>query len=328
MNNTTLTVENLSVDIQTSRGVLKVLRNVSLEVSSGHSLGVVGESGSGKSVTLKAILDLLPSNAQYVGGEVYINSKPLLGLSKFTRRKLLSDNLGIIFQDSMTALNPVQTVGAQIMEVPLKRLGNSKSEAKARAVELMNLVSIPNPEKRLDAYPHQLSGGLRQRIAIAIALSGDPKIILCDEPTTSLDVTIQDQVLRLLLTLREKENMGIVFVTHDLAVVNELTEDLLVMYAGRFVESGKVEKIFTSPQHPYTYSLLKSAPDLDRPVHRLFSIEGEPPDLTKPLTECPFAPRCFAAQSDCHISEPDVIDTKNANSACYHVESILTASKD
>jgi len=313
-----LVVDNLSVEIETSRGLLKVLRNVSCSVEAGSSVGIVGESGSGKSMTLKAILDLLPSTAKYTSGEVYLEGQPLLAKSPSERRALLSEKIGIIFQDSMTALNPVLTVGYQIMEAPRFRMGWSKEKARERAIELMGLVGITDAEKRLSAYPHQLSGGLRQRIAIAIALAGDPKMIFCDEPTTALDVTIQAQVLRLLLDLQAKENLGVVFVTHDLAVVNEICDRLLVMYAGRFIESGPVQATFQNPQHPYTYSLLKSAPDPETPVSRLFSILGEPPDLTKPLQGCPFSPRCFASQSDCVASEPSIIDTKQSVAACFH----------
>lgn len=313
-----LSVENLSIEIETSRGLLKVLRNVSFEIEAGSSVGIVGESGSGKSMTLKAVLDLLPSNAKYTSGEVYVEGKPLLAKSVKERRAILSEKIGIIFQDSMTALNPVLTVGYQIMEAPRFRMGWSKEKAQARAIELMGLVGIADAEKRLNAYPHQLSGGLRQRIAIAIALAGNPQMIFCDEPTTALDVTIQAQVLRLLLDLRAKENLGIVFVTHDLAVVNEICEDLLVMYAGRFIESGKVKETFRSPRHPYTYSLLKSAPDPEHTVDRLFSILGEPPDLTKRLVGCPFAPRCFAKKDDCLVSEPGIINSRVADAACFH----------
>lgn len=313
-----LSVENLSVQIHTDRGLLKVLRDVSFDVEAGASVGIVGESGSGKSITLKAVMDLLPSNAEITGGEIYLEGVPLLSKPPKERRALLSEKIGIIFQDSMTALNPVLTVGYQIMEAPRFRMGWSKEQAKAKAIELMTLVGIPDAEKRFHAYPHQLSGGLRQRIAIATSLSGNPAMIFCDEPTTALDVTIQAQVLKLLLDLRAKESMGIVFVTHDLAVVNEICEKLLVMYAGRFIESGAVQSVFSQPKHPYTFSLLNSAPDPDQPVHRLFSIPGEPPDLTKPVTGCPFAARCFAVHENCKSQEPAPIAADSVSAACYY----------
>ena len=187
----------------------------------------------------------------------------------------------------------------------------------------MQLVGIPNAEQRFHVYPHQLSGGLRQRVAIAIALSGNPQLIFCDEPTTALDVTIQAQVLRLLMDLREKEKTGVVFVTHDLAVVNEICEEINVMYAGRFVERGDVQECFQHPVHPYTYSLLKSAPDMEHQVERLFSILGEPADLTKPVTGCPFAPRCFAATEICQSSEPALQSVGSSASACHHAATFM-----
>ena len=209
-------------------------------------------------------------------------------------------------------------VGVQMAEIPHRRLGWTKEKAHARAIELMELVGIPEAEKRSHLYPHQLSGGLRQRVAIAIALSGNPQLIFCDEPTTALDVTIQAQVLRLLMQLRTQEKTGLVFVTHDLAVVNEICDDINVMYAGRFVETGTVQDTFQKPSHPYTYSLLKSAPDVDHQTERLFSISGEAADLTKPVTGCPFAPRCFAATDVCNESEPMLIKKADSFSACHH----------
>ena len=313
-----LSVKDLHVEIDTSRGLLKAIRGISLEVGAGDSLGIVGESGSGKSITLKAILGLLPKNARITGGEIYVDGKNILALSDGERRKILSEKIGIVFQDAIAALNPVMRVGVQIAEIPHRRLGWTKEKAHARAIELMELVGIPEAEKRSHLYPHQLSGGLRQRVAIAIALSGNPQLIFCDEPTTALDVTIQAQVLRLLMQLRTQEKTGLVFVTHDLAVVNEICDDINVMYAGRFVETGTVQDTFQKPSHPYTYSLLKSAPDVDHQTERLFSISGEAADLTKPVTGCPFAPRCFAATDVCNESEPMLIKKADSFSACHH----------
>lgn len=318
MTNPLLSVENLHVEIETSRGLLKAIRGISLEINAGDSLGIVGESGSGKSITLKAIMDLLPNNAKVTAGDIFIDGQNVRELSFQARRDLLSEKIGIVFQDAIAALNPVMRVGAQIAEVPHRRLGRSKSEAHARAIELMELVGIPEAEKRSHQYPHQLSGGLRQRVAIAIALSGDPDLIFCDEPTTALDVTIQAQVLRLLMELRTRESTGLVFVTHDLAVVNEICDEIEVMYAGRFVESGMVAQTFQRPSHPYTYSLLKSAPDVDHRIERLFSISGEAVDLTKTLTGCPFAPRCFAANDICRSGEPNLSTHNDSLSACHH----------
>ena len=295
-----------------------------MDVNAGESIGIVGESGSGKSITLKAILGLLPPNARVTKGEIFVEGRSLNGMSDKERRAILAEKIGIVFQDAIAALNPVLTVGTQISEIPHRRLGWSKAKSHERAIELMTLVGIPEAEKRLKVYPHQLSGGLRQRVAIAIALSGNPKIIFCDEPTTALDVTIQAQVLRLLEDLRAKENTGIVFVTHDLAVVNEICEKVNVMYAGRFVERGTVEQTFQDPTHPYAYSLLKSAPDMEHPVERLFSIQGEAPDLTKPTIGCPFAPRCFAASEECLATEPELRHVHESETACHHATNFLS----
>ncbi len=313
-----LSVRDLHVEIDTSRGLLKAIRGVSLDVNAGDSLGIVGESGSGKSITLKAILGLLPKNARVTSGEIHVDGVDLATLSEKARRALLSEKIGIVFQDAIAALNPVMRIGVQIAEVPHRRLGWSKEKSHARAIELMELVGIPEAEKRFSLYPHQLSGGLRQRVAIAIALSGNPQLIFCDEPTTALDVTIQAQVLRLLMELRVKERTGLVFVTHDLAVVNEICDEINVMYAGRFVESGSVANTFQRPSHPYTYSLLKSVPDVDHQSERLFSISGETADLTKPVTGCPFAPRCFAATQLCSENEPALLAQASSFSACHH----------
>lgn len=318
MNTPLISVENLSVEIKTDRGLLKAIRGVSFDVNSGDSIGIVGESGSGKSITLKAILGLLPSNAEISSGKIFVEGKDISTLDHKSRRAILSQNTGMIFQDAIAALNPVIKIGDQIAEVPRYRLGKSKEESKAIALSLMEKVGITDSEARYGLYPHQLSGGLRQRIAIAIALSGSPKILFCDEPTTALDVTIQAQVLRLLKELRSNTGLGIVFVTHDLAVVNELCDDIRVMYAGRFVESGSVQRTFNVPTHPYTFSLLKAAPDPDQSVHRLFTISGEAPNLTQPVVGCPFEPRCFSAAPQCATSEPELLPIAESKSACFN----------
>jgi peptide/nickel transport system ATP-binding protein/oligopeptide transport system ATP-binding protein len=324
-----ISVQDLTVEIKTDRGLLKAVRGVSFDINAGDSIGIVGESGSGKSITLKAILGLLPSNAHVSHGKVFIDGKDLSTLSQKSRRALLASTTGMIFQDAIAALNPVIKVGAQIAEVPRFRIGKSKAEAKEIALSLMQKVGITDVESRFDLYPHQLSGGLRQRIAIAIALSGSPKILFCDEPTTALDVTIQAQVLRLLKELRLNSGLGIVFVTHDLAVVNELCDEIRVMYAGKFVESGTVSKTFNQPTHPYTFSLLKAAPDPDQPVHRLFSISGESPNPTLPVVSCPFVPRCFTATTQCQESEPELLPVGDSKSACFNATGHSTwASED
>ena len=319
-----LSVINLHVEIETSRGLLKALRGISFDVEAGASVGIVGESGSGKSIALKAILGLLPKNARITSGDILIDGINLGTLSLKGQRKIVTETIGMVFQDAIAALNPVLTVGAQIAEIPHRRMGWSKAKSEERAIEIMTLVGIPDADKRFHAYPHQLSGGLRQRVAVAIALSGNPRMIFCDEPTTALDVTIQSQVLRLLLDLRAQSNTGIVFVTHDLAVINEICESIHVMYAGRLVESGGVQETFLRPTHPYAYSLLKSVPDMENKVERLFAIPGEAPDLTTPVTGCPFAPRCFAASDICLTQEPPLLQIGKSFSACHHADTFLS----
>ena len=319
-----LSVNNLHVEIDTSRGLLKALRGVSFDVQAGASVGIVGESGSGKSIALKAILGLLPKNARVTSGDILIDGVNLQSLSSKGSRKLITETIGMVFQDAIAALNPVLTVGNQIAEIPHRRLGWSKAKSEERAIEIMGLVGIPDADKRFHVYPHQLSGGLRQRVAVAIALSGNPRMIFCDEPTTALDVTIQAQVLRLLMDLRAQSNTGIVFVTHDLAVINEICESINVMYAGRMVEYGSVQETFLHPTHPYAYSLLKSVPDMEHKVERLFAIPGEAPDLTKPVVGCPFAPRCFAATDICFKEEPALLPIGDSFSACHHSDTFLS----
>jgi oligopeptide/dipeptide ABC transporter ATP-binding protein len=322
-----LSVNNLHVEIDTPRGCLKALRGVSFDVEAGGSVGIVGESGSGKSIALMAILGLLPKNARITRGDIFIDGTNLATLSSKGQRKLVTETIGMVFQDAIAALNPVLTVGNQIAEIPRRRLGWSIEKSKERAIEIMTRVGIPDADRRFHAYPHQLSGGLRQRVAVAIALSGNPRMIFCDEPTTALDVTIQAQVLRLLMDLRAKSNTGIVFVTHDLAVINEICQSINVMYAGRLVERGSVQETFSHPTHPYAYSLLKSVPDMEHKVERLFSIPGEAPDLTKPVTGCPFAPRCFAVTDICLTHEPPLLQIGSSFSACHHAQTFLSKAE-
>ena len=292
-------VRDLRVEFQLARGVVHAVDGVSFDVEPGEAFGLVGESGSGKTVTLRALVGLLPRGAKLTGGTIEIDGVDVTATDEDTQRELRGTTVSMIFQEPMTALNPVMRVGDQIAEEPLVRLGMSRGAARARAVELMGLVGIPDPRRRALAYPHELSGGLRQRVMIAIALSGEPKVVLCDEPTTALDVTIQDQILKLLRQLQHELDVSLVFVSHDLAVIAQTCRRLAVMYAGQVVESGPVEQVFREPRHPYTLGLLRAVPDFEIVRERLDSIPGSPPDLAAPPSGCRFHPRCRFVQEDC-----------------------------
>jgi oligopeptide/dipeptide ABC transporter ATP-binding protein len=314
-----LSVRGLRVEIPTPRGVVKAVDGVDLEIPRGGAFGLVGESGCGKSMTLRAILGLLPGRARIAGGEVVFDGQTL---SAKSLGGLRGESIGMVFQEPMTALNPVMRVGEQIAEGPRSRLGQSAEKARARALELLRLVGVPDPERRYRAFPHELSGGLRQRIVIAIALSCEPKLLLCDEPTTALDVTIQDQILHLLARLRAETGVSMVLVTHDLAVVAQTCERLAVMYAARIVETGTVPEVFGAPRHPYTRALLRSVPDFDDPRAHLESIGGMPPDLVAPPSGCRFHPRCEIAHADCSSIDPPLIPLsgERATACRYHEE--------
>jgi oligopeptide/dipeptide ABC transporter ATP-binding protein len=278
---------------------LRAVDGASFDVRGGEALGLVGESGSGKTMTLRALVGLLPRTGRLAGGEIVFEGTDLASASAEKLREIRGRSISMIFQEPMTALNPVMRVGEQIGEGPLVRLGYGRRRARERALELMRLVGIPDPAERAEAYPHELSGGLRQRVMIAIALSMEPKLILCDEPTTALDVTIQDQIHKLLLSLRERLDVSIVFVSHDLAVIAQTCQRVAVMYAGQVVETGPVEQVFREPRHPYTLSLLRSVPDVDDVRDTLAAIPGSPPDLADPPSGCRFHPRCPFVQHDC-----------------------------
>ena len=287
------------VDIQHERlsfftpaGEVKALNDVSIHLNDGEVLGIVGESGSGKSVTAYSLMGLTAYPGKLVGGTIDFNGHRINDLSEKEFRKIRGNEVSIIFQDPMTSLNPVYTIGNQIMEVILLHTDKNKEQARARAKELLELVGINEPEKRLKQYPHELSGGMRQRVMIAIALACEPKLLIADEPTTALDVTIQAQILELMMDLKEKLGMAIIMITHDLGVVASMCDRIAVMYAGRIVEYGTTDDIFYNPKHEYTKGLLKSIPRLDAKEHeRLVPIEGTPIDLLNPPAGCPFAPR-------------------------------------
>jgi oligopeptide/dipeptide ABC transporter ATP-binding protein len=291
-----LEVRDLRVEIPLSRGTVHAVDGATFDLAPGHSLGLVGESGCGKSMTLRAILGLLPHPGRIVAGQVLFQGEDLASAAQSRLRDVRGASIGIIFQEPMTALNPVMRVGDQIAEGPMAHMGQSRSQARARALDLMRQVGIPDPARRARAYPHELSGGMRQRVMIAIALACEPKLILCDEPTTALDVTIQDQILKLLAAMRRDFGVSVVFVTHDLAVVAQTCDTIAVMYAGQVVETGTVEEVFHRPRHPYTLGLLRSVPRFDLVRQSLASIPGQPPDLVLPPSGCRFHPRCQFAQ--------------------------------
>jgi peptide/nickel transport system ATP-binding protein len=299
-----LEVESLSVELPTERGPLRAVCEVSLSLAASRSLGIVGESGSGKTMLSRAVLRLLPPRA-VVSGNARFDGRELFQLSREALRRLRGRELAVIFQDPMTSLNPVLTIGNQIGEGLSEHLGLGAYAAAARAVELLAEVGIPEPERRSRQYPHQLSGGMRQRVAIAIALSCEPRLLIADEPTTALDVTVQAQILDLLARERQKRQMALILITHDLGVVAGRTDELAVMYAGRIVEHAPTRALFKHMCSPYTEALMQAIPKLHAPPHtRLVAIGGAPPDPTRPVPGCAFSPRCPYAQEHCRRAAP------------------------
>ena len=314
-----LSVKDLHVEIATRRGTVHPVEGVSFDLEQGQTLGVVGESGCGKSIMLRTILGLLPRGGLITRGQIIFRGTDLRSLSKNQLRDVRGRSIGMIFQEPMTALNPVMPVGDQIAEGPVAHLGYTRRVARERAVELMRQVGIPDASRRFRSYPHELSGGMRQRVMIAIALSCEPQLVLCDEPTTALDVTIQDQILKLLLHLQESTGIGLVFVTHDLAVVSQICQQVAVMYAAQIVEAGSVASVFTEPRHPYTLGLLRAVPDIDRVKEALDSIPGIPPNLVAPPPGCRFRPRGTFAQEDCAVGDFPLLPLgENRESSCIH----------
>jgi oligopeptide/dipeptide ABC transporter ATP-binding protein len=316
-----LQVSDLHVQIASRRGLVRAVDGVSLEVAPGRAIGLVGESGSGKSMTLRAILGVLPPEAKVTSGQIMFEGADLAHASGAQLNRIRGPRIAMIFQEPMSALNPVMRVGRQIAEGPQVHLGMNRAQSAERALELMRRVGIPDAERRFRSFPHEFSGGMRQRVMIAMALACDPALILCDEPTTALDVTIQDQILRLLARLCQESGTSLVFVTHDLPVVAQLCDQLAVMYAGQIVERGPVEEVLTSPRHPYTVGLVRSAPDVDHVRSSLVAIPGSPPSLVHPPSGCRFHPRCKFAEQDCTEIEPELrlIDAGRAT-ACLHYE--------
>ena len=307
-------IENLEITFDTARGPLKAVRGVSLVIHKGESIGIVGESGSGKTVMSRASMGLLRGRKVKRTGSVKLEGQELLTLTNEEIRSLWGTKMAMIFQDPMTALNPVRRVCSQFNESLVKRLGMSKEDANKRTLELLNLVRMPEPEKVISKFPHQLSGGMRQRVMIAMAIACNPSLLFADEPTTALDVTVQAQVLELLGDLREKLNMAMVIVTHDLGVVAGYTDRIAVMYGGEIVELATTPDLFANTKMPYTQALMESIPRLDRKVgDRLPAIGGTPPDPTLERTSCGFADRCKFATDKCRTEHPDLVDAGNGH---------------
>ncbi|MBR2571331.1 MAG: ABC transporter ATP-binding protein [Clostridia bacterium] len=298
-----LEVRNLKTYFYTDAGVGKAVDDISFTLDRGKTLGIVGESGCGKSVTSLSIMRLVDTTVgRYEGGEIIFDGRDILKLPEREMQKLRGDKLSMIFQEPMTSLNPVFTVGYQISESLMLHKGMDKKQAWQRSIELLEMVGIPEPARRVDEYPHQLSGGMRQRVMIAMALSGDPELLIADEPTTALDVTIQAQILALLKSLQEQLNMAIIIITHDLGVIAEMADEVAVMYAGDIVEMAPTRELFSDPKHPYTIGLMNSIPDIEENAERLRTLEGLVPSLYDMPAGCRFAPRCQFACEQCSKS--------------------------
>ncbi len=320
MTNTILKVENLSVTFETYGGTVHAVRGISFELREGETLSIVGESGSGKSVTIRAILGILTGNATIASGSIMYRGTDLTKVTEEDFHRIRGKLISLVFQDPLSALNPIMKIGKQIAEALQLSKGMKKPEANARALELMRSVSIPEPEKRFNQYPFQFSGGMRQRVVIAIALASDPEILICDEPTTALDVTVQAQILELITDLKRKRNLSVIFITHDLGVVANTADRVAVMYAGKVVETGTVDEIFYDARHPYTWALLSSMPDLET-KEQLFAIPGAPPNMLHPPVGDAFAPRnTYAMKIDRRLEPPEyrITDTHSVSTWLQH----------
>ncbi|NIK78302.1 peptide/nickel transport system ATP-binding protein [Paenibacillus castaneae] len=310
-----LTVDSLKVSFDTRAGENQAVRGVSFHIDEGETLGIVGESGSGKSVTAKALLGLISPPGKVIGGEILYHGESLTGLSEKQWRSIRGNRIAMVFQDPMTALNPVKKIGAQMTEVIARHRGLKKAEALKEAIRMLSEVGINEPERRVEQYPHEFSGGMRQRVMIAMALSCQPELLLADEPTTAIDVTIQAQILDLLKELKDKSRMSVVLITHDLGVVAQVCTRVIVMYGGMVMEEGLVDDIFFRPGHPYTQGLLRSLPKRDGGSReRLVPIEGSPPDLINPPPGCPFIERCPHAFGKC-VERPPLFELGNGQRA-------------
>jgi oligopeptide/dipeptide ABC transporter ATP-binding protein len=314
-----LSIEGLKTYFKTRTGDVRAVDGVDLTINPGETVGLVGESGSGKSITARSIMRLVPTPpGRYEAGTIRFHGRDLLAISEDEMRDLRGGKIAMIFQDPMTFLNPVYTAGEQVAEAIRRHQGKSRREARAMTIGLFKTVGIPNPEGRYDAYPHQLSGGLRQRVMIAIALSSRPELLIADEPTTALDVTIQAQILDLLRGLQEQYGMSILLITHDLGVVAEMCDSVAVMYAGRIVEQAPVETLFADPEHPYTIGLMNAIPRADLAGVAPTPIEGSPPNMTRPPAGCRFAPRCPYRQPICVEQDPPAVALSASHRSSCH----------
>ena len=328
-----LDVRDLHVEFRTRDGVAHAVNGVDYSVAAGETLAVLGESGSGKSVTAQAVMGILDTPpGKITSGEILFRGRDLLKLKEDERRKVRGAGMAMIFQDALSSLNPVLSVGAQLGEMFIVHKGMSRKDARARAVELMDRVRIPAARERVGQYPHQFSGGMRQRIMIAMAMALEPALIIADEPTTALDVTVQAQVMELLAELQREMNMGLILITHDLGVVADVADNIAVMYAGRIVERAPVHEIYRAPAHPYTLGLLESIPRLDQKGQDLYAIKGLPPNLMNIPPGCPFHPRCPMAQDVCRTDDPPLARvtyeglTAERRSACHFWKETLDAA--
>jgi oligopeptide/dipeptide ABC transporter ATP-binding protein len=322
-----LQVRNLSVVFASERGEIHAVRNVDLNLKAGEVLGVLGESGSGKSVTARALMGLVPTPPGRVTGSIVFDGRETVGLRDRDLQDIRGKGMAMVFQDSLDSLNPAYTVGSQITEILRVRLGASAQDARAEAVRLIGEVGIPNGAARLRDYPHQFSGGMRQRICIAMAIALRPRLLLADEPTTALDVTVQASILKLLAGLQKSGDMAMIFVTHDLSVAQLIADRVVVMYAGQVVEEGPAADLVTAPAHPYTRALLRSQPGFVDDWRNLEPIGGSPPEKVELTRGCPFAPRCPVAEARCLVEDPPVLTIGRQNSRCFFAREVHDGSR-
>lgn len=323
-NEVLLKVENLNTYFNTEDGIAKAVNGLDFELSKGETLSIVGESGSGKSVTALSIMKLLDENGYIANGKVILNGEDITNYNNKEMRKIRGNDIGMIFQEPMTALNPLFTIGYQIIEPILIHLDKNKKEAKEMAIDLLRKVGIPEPEKRIDQYPHELSGGMRQRAMIAMALSCNPSILIADEPTTALDVTIQAQILELIKKLQEDLGMAVIFITHDLGVVAEISDRAIVMYGGEIFEKGNIVDIYKKPRNPYTWGLMNSIPRIDIDKEKLWAIPGSVPSAMNFPKGCKFANRCFLANEKCNNEHPELVVIEGEHkSRCFYTDKLV-----